>query len=394
MSRTAAGAWATGQSVSGEGAYPASRIFKNIESPPEQRRRSLYGARVLWLAAALVLASLVSLTMGLTPARAASTNGASSGTSVIPADVGAGTLNLKGKYQGNDLQTCAMCHSDYVKQFLAHSPMARKADPNSPMALGGKGYVCEVCHGPSHNHVNNVKNGKRPPPPVAFGMKKAVGSMHWKVRPGQSATPVKQQNKVCLTCHTDANHIHWAGSPHQFNNVSCASCHNVMGVDKTQKKATVAQVCFQCHKDIQADAHKTESHPILQGEVTCTNCHNPHGGNGGPHQLRHMTINQTCTSCHADKRGPFLYEHPPVAEKCTTCHNPHGTSFAFMLRRPVPFLCQQCHLAAYHPSTVYGPNDLPGGSGEPAAQLLGRGCLNCHSHIHGSNDPNGGFWLR
>ena len=339
---------------------------------------------------AMGLALMAMLAIGVPQAMAASNTPA---VSPVPLDVGAGVLGIKGKYQGNDLKTCALCHADYVKQFLQHSRMARKADPNTPMAQGGTGHVCEVCHGPSWNHVNHVVDGKRPPPPVAFGFKK-LASMQWKVRPEQSTTPVKAQNKVCLSCHTDANHIHWAGSPHQFNNVSCASCHNVMGVDKTQKKPTVAQVCFQCHKDIQADAHKYQSHPILQGEVTCTNCHNPHGGNGGPHQLRYMTINQTCYSCHADKRGPFLYEHPPVEEKCTTCHNPHGTSFAFMLRRPVPFLCQQCHLAAYHPSEVYGPKQLGGAGTQPAAQLAGRGCLNCHSHIHGSNDPNGGRWLR
>lgn len=349
-------------------------------------------SHTLLAALAVGFALVLGLVIATPPAVAASAaSGASS--SPVPEGSGANVLGVKGKYEGHDLQRCAWCHADYVKNFLAHSRMARKADPNSPMALGGKNYVCEVCHGPSWAHVNHVVDGKRPPPPVAFGFKK-IGTMQWKTRPEQSTTPVKDQNKVCLSCHTDANHIHWAGSPHQFNNVSCASCHNVMGVDKTQSKKTVAQVCFQCHKDIQADAHKFESHPILEGEVTCTNCHNPHGGNGGPHQLRYMTINQTCYSCHADKRGPFLYEHPPVEEKCTTCHNPHGTSFAYMLRRPVPFLCQECHLAAYHPSDVYGPNQLGLSGGQPAAQLAGRGCLNCHSHIHGSNDPNGGRWLR
>lgn len=332
------------------------------------------------------------------PSSAATTGAITTANSPLPKNLGATITGVKGRYEGHDLQVCALCHADYTKNFLAHNPMAREANPGTPMAVGGKGLVCEVCHGPSWSHVNHVVNGKRPLPPVTFGYQ-MLGVLQWKVRPGQDSTPVKDQNKVCLTCHTDSNHIHWAGSPHQFNGISCASCHNVMGVDKTLSKRTVAQVCFQCHKDIQADAHKFESHPILEGEVTCTNCHNPHGGNGGPYQLRYMSINQTCFSCHADKRGPFLYEHPPVEQKCTTCHNPHGTSFAYMLRRPVPFLCQECHLSDYHPSTLYGPGTgglgaLGTGTGQPAAQIVGNGCLNCHSHIHGSNNPSGGRWLQ
>lgn len=351
-------------------------------SEPPRIPRSRQSAWLYLVGALLVCLSAV-------PAFATAADDASN----PPVQSGAAAVGVKGQYLGDDLQRCALCHEAQVKQFLAHSRMAIGADPNTPMGLAGKGYVCEVCHGPSRAHVMNVSGGKRPPPPVVFGMKKP-GSMQWQVRPEQAATPVKTQNAVCLTCHNDANHIHWAGSPHQFNGISCASCHNVMGIDRTQSKKTVAEVCFQCHKDIRADAHKMESHPILEGEVTCTNCHNPHGGNGGPHQLRYMTVNQTCYSCHADKRGPFLYQHPPVEENCTNCHNPHGTSFAFMLKRPVPFLCQQCHMAPYHPSTIYGPNDLAIGGGVPTAQLLARGCLNCHSHIHGSNDPNGGRWLR
>jgi hypothetical protein len=36
------------------------------------------------------------------------------------------------------------------------------------------------------------------------------------------------------------------------------------------------------------------------------------------------SIKELCTTCHADKRGPWLFEHPPVEENCLTCHNPHG----------------------------------------------------------------------
>lgn len=330
--------------------------------------------RLLWCTGGVVLALNVGI-IGLSASAMAQANSANNQTKVGAASVV--PASSQETYLGNDLKTCALCHEKEVKSFLNDSPMAEQSDPNTPMGMEGSDRVCEVCHGPSREHAMYSGSGKRPPPPVVFGR--------------NAPTSAKKQNEVCLTCHTDSNHIHWAGSPHQFAGLSCASCHTVHGKDLTLSKRTVAKVCFACHTDIRADAHKAYSHPILEGEVTCISCHNPHGGSGGPHQLRYLSINETCYSCHADKRGPFLYEHPPVEEKCTTCHNPHGTSFAFMLRRPVPFLCQQCHMAPWHISQVYGPNSLASGAAAP--QLLGRGCLNCHSHIHGSNDPNGGRWL-
>ena len=52
-----------------------------------------------------------------------------------------------------------------------------------------------------------------------------------------------------------------------------------------------------------------------------------------------------CIKCHVDKRGPFVFEHPPVrVEGCETCHNPHGSMNAKLLRRPVVFtVCLECH---------------------------------------------------
>ncbi len=45
----------------------------------------------------------------------------------------------------------------------------------------------------------------------------------------------------------------------------------------------------------------------------------------GDKLLKEATVNLTCFKCHSSKQGPFVYEHPPVAENCMICHNPHGT---------------------------------------------------------------------
>jgi DmsE family decaheme c-type cytochrome len=98
------------------------------------------------------------------------------------------------------------------------------------------------------------------------------------------------------------------------------------------------------------------------------------------------TANLLCYKCHADKRGPFLWEHPPVEENCLTCHNPHGTKAAKLLTEKVPNLCQDCHDEQRHPGVPYDANNTFIGT-SPSNKLYARACLNCHSVIHGSYAP-------
>ena len=70
--------------------------------------------------------------------------------------------------------------------------------------------------------------------------------------------------------------------------------------------------------------------------------------------VKQPTINDQCYSCHADKRGPYVFNHPPVEENCATCHNPHGSVHAKLLNESAPNLCQDCHDGSRHPGTVYG----------------------------------------
>ena len=85
--------------------------------------------------------------------------------------------------------------------------------------------------------------------------------------------------------------------------------------DPVRTKQGQAEVCLRCHKQQRADFMKASSHPVRQGRMACTDCHNVHGS-PGPSSLIKPTLNQTCYSCHADKRGPQLWEHAPVVENC------------------------------------------------------------------------------
>jgi DmsE family decaheme c-type cytochrome len=82
-------------------------------------------------------------------------------------------------------------------------------------------------------------------------------------------------------------------------------------------------------------------HPIREGKMSCSDCHDPHGQREG--NLNAESLNLTCYKCHADKQGPFAYEHPPVTENCNICHEPHGTVTNNLLKQPATFLCLRCH---------------------------------------------------
>ena len=278
-------------------------------------------------------------------------------------------------YSPQGADTCLGCHaSNPGVMAIFHTKHARPGDPRGPFGHGG--LQCEACHGPGGAHVDAMGDTTKI---IAFGPK--------------SHSTVKQQNANCLGCHQSNAAHDWASSAHAAGDVACTSCHQLhTAKDPVQTAAGQIEVCAGCHQAEHADLDKLSRHPLREGKMACTSCHSPHGSTA-PAQLVRNTVNETCTSCHAEYRGPFLWEHQPVAEDCTNCHNPHGSVQPALLKLRPPFLCQTCHEGAGHPSMVNTPQGLAGG-GAPSAFLLAGGCINCHSQIHGSKHPSGRAFMR
>jgi DmsE family decaheme c-type cytochrome len=131
---------------------------------------------------------------------------------------------------------------------------------------------------------------------------------------------------------------------------------------------------------------------VREGKMACSSCHNPHGSISNVKNLKTgSSVNELCTGCHTEMRGPMLFEHAPVRENCTTCHDPHGSSNDRMLVVRMPMLCQRCHIASKHPATLYDTDQI---TTNKSNRMFGRSCVNCHSNIHGSNHPSGQFFMR
>jgi DmsE family decaheme c-type cytochrome len=278
-------------------------------------------------------------------------------------------------YSANGADTCLGCHATPNIVGIFRTPHAQQNDDRGPFGHGG--LQCEACHGPGGAHV---KAGGGPPAGmIVFGAK--------------SATPVLAQNANCLGCHQNNAAHEWATSAHSTADVACASCHTLHTVkDPMAVAATQIEVCTSCHQAQHTDLFKPSHHPLREGKMGCTACHAPHGSSAPAALVKH-TVTETCTSCHTELRGPFLWEHQPVAEDCGNCHEPHGSVQPAMLKLRPPFLCQTCHEGAGHPSIANTPQGLAGGRG-PSTFLVGGGCVNCHSQVHGSNHPSGRALMR
>jgi len=274
-------------------------------------------------------------------------------------------LLVIGHASAQDEPACLDCHSaDADPQVHAIFQT-----PHGSLKGGGSA-ACTACHGASEAHNNR---GRRASPDVSFGPR-------W-------PSDIETRTAACQSCHQNGEQLLWAGSAHQQENMACNDCHHLhQPQDPTLDKRASEALCLNCHTQVRAELQLPSRHPILEGKTACTDCHNPHGGLGDG-ALRQVSVNDNCFSCHQDKRGPFLWEHPPAAEDCTLCHRPHGSVNERLLTARGPALCQQCHAAAFHPSVAYGSEGLPGGSAN--RYLLGKNCLNCHSQVHGSNHPSG-----
>jgi DmsE family decaheme c-type cytochrome len=266
-------------------------------------------------------------------------------------------------YVGSD--TCLTCHDDQSVHGTAHG---NAKIPGSPAAGNG----CESCHGPGAAHVADDAKGH---------IKKF------------KQLPAREVGETCLTCHSTSEHALWDSSAHAARNLGCLSCHSVHA-PKSQKGQLVAAsqmaLCGTCHKQQVVKQQRTSHMPVREGKMTCTTCHNPHGSTNVKQLRIGNYINESCYSCHAEKRGPFLWEHAAGREACSTCHDPHGSNNDRMLVVRTPMLCQRCHIGTRHPSTIYDGTALA----QRSNRLVLRGCVNCHQQIHGSNHPSGNAFAR
>jgi predicted CXXCH cytochrome family protein len=292
-------------------------------------------------------------------------------------------------YAGSDMDTskgCLHCHHDTSVQ------LSKTVHVRTEVAGTSTDTSCEACHGPGKAHVdaellaekNETKDPEAKKLIFRFDGSPKVNSAH------------------CLACHqTSKEHDLFERSEHKLQAVACNECHaphlafgegargetaepslsqaRFVGAPKLTEetrwlnesllKKTQPELCFTCHRSIEAQFAMPNHHRVPEGLMKCSDCHSPHGSLTKP-LLRGATAYETCVSCHVEKAGPFVYQHASVkVEGCTICHTPHGSANQHLLvRGEVRFVCMSCH------------------SGHGALSYQDSGsCTRCHVMIHGSN---------
>jgi len=276
-----------------------------------------------------------------------------------------------GGYVGSEV--CKTCHSDVWFNFYKNPHYKSIAAGNLPPEKTG----CEGCHGPGKAHVE--AGGGKTTIPRAF-----------------SLMPSKRILETCLTCHSkDLSRANIRRSSHTLGDVVCSNCHSVhkAATPKFLLARKQVDLCYTCHANVRAQFDMPSKHRVNEGFMQCSDCHNPHGTFAPtwrtgirPRMVEQYTNEETCLRCHADKRGPFVFEHPPVkVEGCEGCHVPHGSMNARLLTRPVVFtVCLECHNGAGNFGRQGDGVKTQSGSHNMFDPKY-RNCTTCHVRIHGSN---------
>lgn len=238
-------------------------------------------------------------------------------------------------------EECFVCHDE----VRGHTP--------APAYHGD----CESCHGPGSLHADTKKTDV-----IRF-----------------------PADADCLECHDGRrSQLGWTGAGHKRSGVACSDCHDPHNQEPKHVRVPpeghvsvrnaddATRLCMSCHADVASRLELPSHHPVLEGMISCTDCHQPHESQ----VVRLGTPSERCSGCHQDYVGPWIFEHPPVAENCGYCHAPHGAFAEALLKTNEPGACISCHTLP----TLGAPHD-------PSA--FASRCTDCHSAVHGSfSDPH------
>ncbi|MFC1744120.1 cytochrome c3 family protein [Candidatus Riflebacteria bacterium] len=247
---------------------------------------------------------------------------------------------------------CGTCHKD-EKESYEETAHADEENEGSPATKKG----CQSCHGPGEGHIQSK------------------GEVSTAEIGAESESSVEEKSKVCLDCHNKEFQAGWKGSVHQKEGKACIDCHDVHnGKDKLLKGESVAEGCFACHDKVKPDFMTLSHHPVLDGKVSCAQCHKLHESTA-PELASGGSYNKKCINCHEKQGAFFKFGHKPVGENCLNCHKGHGSTFNTLFTLPMPYLCHDCHPKSHK-------------------QGLYHLCDNCHRHSHGSSHPMGKTFLQ
>lgn len=197
--------------------------------------------------------------------------------------------------------SCAPCHTSQLRASAFEEP----------------GINCEMCHGPSLEHVNRIKAGGRherrsADPPITF-----------------SRLPAEQYALVCAQCHAQSA-VHDTQNDGSVNFSAHAPFYRTYPLHLA---SSFSRKAFYRDGRHSATTFISEAFGRSQcfrtGSATCGSCHNPHPTDApsNPTSLKYReTPDMMCLQCHSELRDrPERHtRHAPASEgsRCVSCHMP------------------------------------------------------------------------
>lgn len=245
---------------------------------------------------------------------------------------------------------CADCHSTHVrKNYDAATDTYRTT-------YGEVGVGCEACHGPGARHVRLAREaGRRGTRMAASGLAVALDErrdVRWSIDPTtgnavrSAVRSTDREIEACAQCHSRRGQFsgdYLPGEPFTDHYRPALLAAGLYHPDGQQRDEVYDWGSFLSSR-------------MYSKGVTCSDCHDPHGGKP------RAPGNQVCAQCHLASKydAPAHHFHSPgrAGSACADCHMRTETymvvdprhDHSFRIPRPdltvsigVPNACSQCH---------------------------------------------------
>ncbi|HXG58654.1 MAG TPA: cytochrome c3 family protein [Thermoanaerobaculia bacterium] len=228
-------------------------------------------------------------------------------------------------------EACTMCHGDGAEHIEGGGD---KTKITIPKGRAGAEEVCLLCH--------DTATDRRTPRAGMHANSDAVNCLTCHSIHGAAANSpalvVRNELDLCGSCHTEAASFRTKPYAHRLDRggMACSSCHEPHGRPSTSARSLASAghlrvtrageaPCLTCHTD------KRGPYVFAHGSNEagdCTSCHEVHGSSN-PKQLKRASVQQVCIECHSPLAGSAtLGSQPPSFhnlstsryQNCTTCH--------------------------------------------------------------------------
>jgi len=219
--------------------------------------------------------------------------------------------------------TCESCHGD----GKAHAEAGGDTSLiDKPEGLAGANKTCLTCHDVNTDRIS--RHGGMHANSAAVNCL-TCHAIH-NSEPNAPHLLSRPQSQLCSSCHaTQSASLRNKPYAHRLGRggMECSSCHEPHGRpgrENLRKTAAGESPCLSCHSE------KRGPYVFEHGALAtrdCTNCHETHGSSN-PKQLKRATVAQLCLECHspigtnaAGSQPPSFHNLSlPRYQNCTTCH--------------------------------------------------------------------------